>query len=172
MLFTRFQDSSIAGSVILRKWCLVRTAVAILALVNCSRGQAPTDAPADATAAATTEQESSAAAGTSVPDAWKPDAERKSLPPDRIYYTLTDYPWYARGEPLLYQGRPHVPAGVPIAASVEEMQKAGVYEGVEFYTRREDSDSTLYVPVFEGYWLAFRPSLTIGAANVAKSAAQ
>jgi hypothetical protein len=141
-------------------------------LAGCSRHDAADDAVAEEAAADAAAAEGSAGSSAAAPpDAWRPDEERESLPSSRIYYTLTDYAWYAHGEPLLHEGRPHVPVGLPIAASVEEMEKVGEYEGVDYYTRRNDSEPVLYVPVFEGYWLTFRLS-TIGAAKVARSGAQ
>jgi len=170
--FTRSRDTAIRFWVKPRKWCLVRSvlsAVLVAVATGCSREQAPAEPPAETAAAPATEQETSSTSAPTASDAWKPDDERESLPSNRIYYTLTDYPWYARGEPLMHTGRPHVASGLPITASVEEMEKAGEYEGVEFYTRREESEPVLYVPVFEGYWLGFRLNTTSG---VARSLAQ
>jgi hypothetical protein len=161
-----------------RKRCLIRIIAACsvaFPLAGCSRHDATDDEVAEEASADASAEDGSAGSSAAVPpappDAWRPDKERESLPSSRIYYTLTDYAWYAHGEPLLHEGRPHVPVGLPIAASVEEMEKVGEYEGVDYYTRRNDPDPVLYVPVFEGYWLTFRLS-TIGAAKVAESAAQ
>jgi hypothetical protein len=78
-----------------------------------------------------------------------------TLPTSRIYYTLTSYDWYARGEPLVHEGRPYEPEGMPVGASLTDMTKAGEYQGVEFYVRGGDSGA-VYVPVFDGYWQLFR----------------
>ena len=83
------------------------------------------------------------------------DPDRVVLPPDRIYYSLTVHEWYARGEPLMHDGRAFQPAGLPIAASLPEMERAGEYQGVEYY-RRGNADSVLFVPVHRGYWQVFR----------------
>lgn len=88
--------------------------------------------------------------------AWRPES-RELLPEREIYLTLTDFEWYARGEPLLHEGQPYVSYGMPVAASVSEMSRTGEYEGVAYYTRRGDAEPYIYVPVFEGYWLVFRP---------------
>jgi hypothetical protein len=77
------------------------------------------------------------------------------LPSERIYYDLTRFEWYAHGEPLRAADLSYQPAGLPLAAPLAEMERAGEYRGVEYY-RRSGSDDRLYVPVFEGYWLAFR----------------
>jgi hypothetical protein len=85
---------------------------------------------------------------------------REDLPSARIYYTLTDHEWYARGDPLVHENVSYAPGGQPVAASLEEMQEAGAYHGVEYYVRHGDERHTLYVPVFEGYWQPFRPDTT------------
>jgi hypothetical protein len=84
-----------------------------------------------------------------------PDTRRQVLPSDRIYFNLTQHEWYAKGQPLVHEGRSFMPAGFPVAASLQEMQRAGEYQGVEYY-RRTDGDSSLYVPVSRGYWQVFR----------------
>lgn len=122
--------------------------VIALALAGCS----PDDpAPDDAADRAATRD--SAAAADSI---FLPRADT-GLPPERIYYRLTDYPWYAEGRPLLHEGREYQPAGTPVTATLEEMSPAGEYEGVEYYVRSGESAEELYVPVYEGYWQAFRP---------------
>jgi hypothetical protein len=88
---------------------------------------------------------------------------REALPTSRIYYTLTDHEWYARGEPLVHEGTAYLPGGNPVAASLEEMEQAGDYHGVDYYVRPADERPALYVPVFEGYWQPFRPDTARGA---------
>jgi len=83
--------------------------------------------------------------------------ERETLPSHRIYYTLTQHAWYARGEPLLHDNRAWQAAGMPVAASASDMQLLGEYQGVEYYALGGDTASAVYVPVFEGYWQPFRP---------------
>jgi hypothetical protein len=77
--------------------------------------------------------------------------------PNRIYYDLMQFVWYARGEPILFENAPYRPRGAPIRASADRMEKAGEYQGVEFYKADEDddADAVIYVPVFEGFWLRF-----------------
>jgi hypothetical protein len=84
--------------------------------------------------------------------------------PDRIYLSLTAYEWYARGEPLLHANAAYQPAGFPVAAPLSEMHVTGEYQGVEYYVRDGDAEPILYVPVYEGYWQAFRPD-TAGRSN-------
>jgi hypothetical protein len=81
--------------------------------------------------------------------------ERVSLPSSRIYYTLTSHEWYARGEPLVHEGRTYRPGGMPVAASLTDMTRLGEFRGVEYYHRAGDT-AAVYVPVFEGYWQTFR----------------
>lgn len=95
------------------------------------------------------------AADSVVSDAVFRDTARETLPTHRIYYTLTSHEWYARGQPLMHDGAPHQPAGAPVSASAERMTRAGEYEGVEYYTSGDEA-GVVYVPVFEGYWQAFR----------------
>ena len=86
-----------------------------------------------------------------------PDLE--TLPESRIYHTLTDHEWYARAEPLRHEGAPYEPAGLPIVASLPEMQHVGAYQGVDYYRRIDEADPVLYIPVFQGYWQPFRAEL-------------
>jgi hypothetical protein len=80
----------------------------------------------------------------------------QTLPESRIYHTLTDHEWYARAEPLLHNGVAYEPAGMPIVASLPEMQHIGDYQGVDYYVRLDEPGPVLYVPVFQGYWQPFR----------------
>jgi hypothetical protein len=92
---------------------------------------------------------------------YSPTADRVSLPPGRIYYTLTTHDWYARGEPLVFQGREYRPSGMPQEASLTEMTKLGDFQGVEFYGRSGVPPAAVYVPVFEGYWQQFRTDAAV-----------
>ena len=89
---------------------------------------------------------------------------RRLLTRDRIYYDLTRYDWYARGEPLVHGQSSYQPAGAPVAASLDQMEREGEYQGVEYY-RRDGDETLLYVPVFDGYWLGFRPTTPAPPAN-------
>lgn len=88
-----------------------------------------------------------------------PSEVRQVLASSRIYYDLTRFDWYARGEPLVHDQFAYQPAGTPVAADLVEMERAGEYQGVEYYRRQGDGQS-LYVPVYDGYWLAFRTVAT------------
>jgi hypothetical protein len=88
--------------------------------------------------------------GIYVADTEQPDAS----PPPAIYYDLTLYDWYARGEPLVHETRGYAPGGL-VAARGEEMDRVGEYGGVAYYRRTGAAADSLFVPVFERYWLSF-----------------
>jgi hypothetical protein len=132
--------------------CMTAGALAALALLTVACGSG--DTAAETTSAEYIETPSITGGADSV---YAAPAGREVLPAGRIYYTLTDHEWYARGEPLLHGSRAHQPAGRPVSASLDEMELAGEYMGVDYYTRRQDEGDLVYVPVFEGYWQAFRP---------------
>jgi hypothetical protein len=123
-----------------------------------------TDPPADGTAAG-----AAAAGGAAGADedaaGFAPAPDRETLPHGRIYFTLTQHEWYARGQPLLHDNVAYRPMGMPIPASVPEMRSAGEYQGVEYYVREADTERAVYVPVFEGYWQPFRADSAAAAAN-------
>ncbi|MBI4409953.1 MAG: hypothetical protein HY561_09610 [Gemmatimonadetes bacterium] len=77
--------------------------------------------------------------------------------PDEIYYDLTVFEWYRRGEPLRYDGRSYQPQGMPRLISLRQLRRAGEFGGVTFYVGAADSTShsILYVPVFDRYWQPF-----------------
>lgn len=76
--------------------------------------------------------------------------------PERIYHDLTRFDWYARGEPLVHEGRSYgLDGDGPVALDARTLERVGEYGGVEYYHR--DSDARLYVPVYDGYWLGFAP---------------
>jgi hypothetical protein len=76
--------------------------------------------------------------------------------PERIYFDLTRYDWYAHGEPLVYAEIQYEVGRNLLAAPTSAMRKLGEYQGVDVYGPADTpSDSTLYVPVFPGYWLPF-----------------
>jgi hypothetical protein len=86
-----------------------------------------------------------------------PGDTRDDLPPT-IYYDLARFEWYARGEPLVHEGRAYTPAGALFSAGASAMEQVGQFGGVDYYRQAGADVGTLYVPVFERYWLGFRPS--------------
>jgi hypothetical protein len=79
--------------------------------------------------------------------------------PDRIYFTLTDYEWYARGQPLVHANAQYRAGSGVVAAPLSSMRKVGEYEGVDVYAADGAAvDTAVYVPVFPGYWQPFHLS--------------
>jgi hypothetical protein len=75
--------------------------------------------------------------------------------PARIYYDLTRFEWYARGQPLVHEGRTYQPAGAPLPVRDITLELAGEYGGVDYYRMPGDDRDVVYVPVYEWYWLRF-----------------
>ncbi len=75
--------------------------------------------------------------------------------PDRIYYDLTRFEWYARGEPLVFDGVFYKAGGDIEPIDARTVERVGEYAGVDVY--RRGADRRLYVPVYDGYWLGFDP---------------
>jgi len=104
--------------------------------------------------------EQSAPAGASVVDALAAGTiadPAQAAMPQEIHYDLTAYDWYRRGEPLVHQSRPYRPVGPPVPTPEQPLELAGRYGGVTYYivSGTAQPQDTLYVPVFEGYWLRF-----------------
>lgn len=74
--------------------------------------------------------------------------------PRRIYYELTDFDWYQKGEPLMVEGAPYDVAGPPLRRGSAGLEAAGSYEGVDYYRARDGGD-TVFVPVYPLYWQPF-----------------
>ncbi len=85
-------------------------------------------------------------------------AERATEPPE-IFYDLTRYEWYRRGEPLLVDGWAYQPTGRPEATMARRFESAGRFEGVTYYVREGTTPpyDIVYVPVSRGYWQPFAP---------------
>lgn len=141
-----------------RSRIVIICAVTCAAIPGCRGGEEPETA-------AQAEVADAAVAAFDADSVYAPERERVALAPDRIYLTLDDHGWYARGEPLLYGNAPYQPAGWPVSASLTEMHHTGDYQGVDFYVRDGDEETILYVPVFEGYWQPFRPDTARRGAN-------
>ncbi|HET9982800.1 MAG TPA: hypothetical protein VFQ38_04420 [Longimicrobiales bacterium] len=78
--------------------------------------------------------------------------------PARVFFNLTAYGWYARGEPLMLDGRAYGLAGGPKPVPFRELERVGDYQGVDVYAAKGRGRDTLLVPVFDGYWLPFSAS--------------
>lgn len=133
-----------------RRYRRIAAIAAVLAAAGCANGESRE-----------VQELTAEAAETVTPDTavFVADAPRETLPSSRIYYTLTRHEWYARGEPLVHEGRRYQAGGMPVRAELDEMRHLGDYHGVEYYAR-EDGSSAVYVPVFEGYWQPFPPDTT------------
>lgn len=86
-----------------------------------------------------------------------PPPEARNSEPPEIYYDLTRFDWYRRGQPLLVEGRPFQPAGRPEPTGVREFTELGRYDGVTYYAvaGSEAPHNVVYVPVSPGYWQPF-----------------
>lgn len=122
------------------------------AFTSCQRETREDETPAVEEDAPPEPSENGAAGSESL----EPQVEEDDLPPV-IYYDLTRFDWYARGEPMRLDDGAYAPGGAPVRAATSEMEKVGEYEGVEYYARDDASGSegVVYVPVFEGFWLPF-----------------
>lgn len=88
-----------------------------------------------------------------------PDSAAAPARPDEIYYDLTAYEWYRRGEPLVAAGFAFQPDGIPRIIPLDSLHRAGNYQGVDYYARNGVTQpyDTLFVPVFEEFWQPFLP---------------
>ncbi len=87
----------------------------------------------------------------------EPEPEEESdAAPAVIYYDLTGFDWYRRGEPILLEGRRYLPGRVEPTGE-RRFQREGAYDGVDYYVPRDAAQphDTIYVPVYSGYWLPF-----------------
>lgn len=94
--------------------------------------------------------------GEPVPGSDGTSQEEEHDPPV-IYYDLTRFEWYARGEPMRLDDGAYAARGAPVRGATSGMRRQGEYEGVEYYVRVDEPDSAdvVYIPVFEGFWLPF-----------------
>lgn len=79
-----------------------------------------------------------------------------------IYYDLTAFDWYRQGEPLVIDGRPYQPNGIPESGRARVFEPAGEHLGVRYYIVEgtESPYPTVYVPVSPNYWQPFSTPLT------------
>ncbi len=99
------------------------------------------------------------------------DTAKPPARPDEIYYDLTVYEWYRRGEPLVAGEFAFQPDGVPRQIPLDSLHRAGNYQGVDYYVRNgvAEPHDTVFVPVFDDFW---QPFLPVGRAPATKPAAQ
>jgi hypothetical protein len=87
------------------------------------------------------------------------DSAPRTRGPDEIYYDLTAYDWYRRGEVLVAAGFGFQPQGLPRVIPFDSLRRAGNYQGVDFYVKNGAAEpyDTVFVPVFEDFWQPFLP---------------
>jgi hypothetical protein len=97
------------------------------------------------------------------------DSASRPRRPDEIYYDLTAYDWYRRGEVLVASGSAFQPQGLPRIIPFDSLRRAGNYQGVDFYVKNGAAEpyDTVFVPVFEDFWQPFVP---VGSATPAPPA--
>lgn len=133
--------------------------------VACSRDEAT---PAGETAA--TAEMAPVPTGDSLTGPVALDAPDQAQRPERIYYDLMEFDWYARGEPLVHEGTAYDVAGSgPVALDARTLERVGEYSGVDVY--RRDGDTHVYVPVYDGWWLGFAPGAAVPTADAAAGVA-
>jgi len=87
--------------------------------------------------------------------------------PTRVFYDLTAFDWYRRGEPLLLDGRAYMPASQPKFIPGKTLRQLDSFGGVDVYRRARQSEplDSIFVPVYENYWLVFTPMDHVRAAH-------
>jgi hypothetical protein len=132
---------------------------AALALGAC-RGDAPRAAEPETASAAADQQRlddhGNGGGLEEIGDLFIADETEDRTRPPRVYHDLTRHDWYARGEPLMHEGRSYPQSGAPAAIRGARLELAGEYGGVDYYRLPGDPRDALYVPVYESYWLPFR----------------
>lgn len=144
----------------------IRTSLTALLLTAAACGVQ--DAAETATPAAEAVDSATTANAGPADSGYVPLEEAEPQPRVRLYPTLTDYEWYARGEPLRHEGVAYLPSGAPVTAATSDMQHAGEYQSVDYYVRAGVADGVVYVPVYRGYWQPFRA----GSSSRADSSSQ
>jgi hypothetical protein len=76
--------------------------------------------------------------------------------PEEIYYSLDDYEWYRQALPIVHEGSAFAALDTVLVLSTTELDSLGRFGGVLYWGRTGLTDpDTVFVPVFEGYWLPF-----------------
>lgn len=141
-----------------RAWPLRRFVLALLLAIaaGCGKGDETAEDSAQATSStAALDGDTVQGAASSGAEEAEPAAE-ESEPPDTIYYDLTKFEWYRRGEPIVIDDARYLPGKVE-ATGERKLKREGDYEGVDYYANEDASQpyDTVYVPVYPGYWLPF-----------------
>jgi hypothetical protein len=84
------------------------------------------------------------------------DRVREDPLPEEIYYSLDDFEWYRQALPIVHEGRAYEARDTVLVLSTLEVDSLGRFGGVLYWARPVGpAPDTIYVPVFEGYWLPF-----------------
>lgn len=87
------------------------------------------------------------------PLTYDPTHPDTTTPP--VYYDLTRFDWYRRGQPLIADDHRYSPEGPLVSLPRDSLTLAGRYQGVAYYRAGHGGADTVYVPVYHHYWLAF-----------------
>jgi hypothetical protein len=84
------------------------------------------------------------------------DRAREDPLPEEIYYSLDDFEWYRHAQPIVHGGRAYEAQDTVLVRSTLELDSLARFGGVLYWARPGDAEpDTVFVPVFEGYWLPF-----------------
>lgn len=91
------------------------------------------------------------------------DRVRADPLPEEIYYSLDEFEWYRQALPIVHDGRAFEASDTVLILSTLEVDTLGRFGGVLYWARPVGPPpDTLFVPVFEGYWLPFVTRDTAG----------
>lgn len=106
------------------------------------------DSPAELVPEATDEERASA----DLPA----DRVRQDPLPEEIYYNLDDFDWHRQALPIVHAAGAYEAADTVLVISTLELDSLGRFGGVLYWGRSgQEAPDTVFVPVFEGYWLPF-----------------
>ncbi len=84
------------------------------------------------------------------------DRVRRDPLPEEIYYDLDQYEWYRQALPIVHEGVAYQALDTVLVLSTLELDSLGRFGEVLYWGRTGVSEpDTVFVPVFEGYWLPF-----------------
>ncbi|MEN8376780.1 MAG: hypothetical protein ABFS34_15235 [Gemmatimonadota bacterium] len=136
---------------------LRRATPLILLLAACAgdSGDRPEESIDDEAAADTSVQPAPAPPEESGSATLPADRVRADPPPPEIYYSLDEFDWYRQALPIVHEGAAYQGLDTVVVLSTLELDSLGRFGGVMYWSRPLEAPDTLYVPVFEGYWLPF-----------------
>ncbi len=150
------------GTALLREPPLLGTALLALALAaGCARDSGDAELPPAAADSAEALDDAPAElvpAGPEEPGSATLPADRVlgDPLPEEIYYSLDEYEWYRQALPIVHDGVAFEALDTVLVLSTLEVDSLGRFGGVLYWARTGVSTpDTVFVPVFEGYWLPF-----------------